>query len=343
MIDFSMPPSSTETTVAIVGGGPAGMSCALWLKQLRLHPLLIETAPALGGALRNNWHRNEWVLGHAGKTGQELAAQFARHIEQEGIIPHLNTRVIAANRHDGLWRMTLETSGRQWVQDTAAIVWCGGTRYKTDEDFHAIPGYSTVAAQGHVHFGPPDAVLLDSCRGREVAVIGGGDNAFENAALLCAQGAMVHLIMRSPPHPQAWLEREVQHWQEKRQLQRHPHSAIRRFAPHPAGLALELADTEHTSAPARFLPVSAAIALLGYVPNTETLHSLFPRIACSEKNHVIVDADFRTNIAGLYAAGDIATPHTSCIPTAIAAGSVAARSVERDLRTANPIHITAHP
>src|SRR5438309_1860838 len=76
-------PRSTESgapIVPIIGGGPAGMSCALWLHNYGMHPVIIEKEGALGGMARLSPYPNEWLLGQRGKSGRENAAEFAGHI-----------------------------------------------------------------------------------------------------------------------------------------------------------------------------------------------------------------------------------------------------------------------
>src|SRR5258708_20205965 len=66
--------------VRIIGGGPAGMSCALWLANYGFRPLIIEREDGLGGLARHNPYRNDWLLGRPGLTGRPPAQEFVRHI-----------------------------------------------------------------------------------------------------------------------------------------------------------------------------------------------------------------------------------------------------------------------
>jgi len=59
--------------MAIIGGGPAGMSCAIWLKNFGLYPIIIEKSKQLGGSQNLNAFHNKCYLGMLGKTGKELA------------------------------------------------------------------------------------------------------------------------------------------------------------------------------------------------------------------------------------------------------------------------------
>ena len=72
--------------VTVIGGGLAGMSCALWLKHLNCSPIIIEKNKQFGGLQTINPFHNKWYLGIPGQTRMELAKQFSRHIELE-VIP----------------------------------------------------------------------------------------------------------------------------------------------------------------------------------------------------------------------------------------------------------------
>src|SRR5215468_7849369 len=91
-----------ETTIVpIIGGGPAGMSCALWLKNYGLRPIIIERAAALGGMARLSPYPNDGLLGWPGATARENAAEFAHHIERAGIETWLGARPQALRRDGG--------------------------------------------------------------------------------------------------------------------------------------------------------------------------------------------------------------------------------------------------
>src|SRR5215510_9739407 len=79
------PTTSRAPVVPIIGGGPAGMSCALWLHNYGLRPVIIEQEAVLGGMAERNPYPNPWLLGWPGVMAREHANAFARHIGQSGI------------------------------------------------------------------------------------------------------------------------------------------------------------------------------------------------------------------------------------------------------------------
>src|SRR6516162_9729631 len=88
--------------VPIIGGGPAGMSCALWLKNYGLSPIIIERENALGGMARLSPYPNDGLLGRPGETAEQNAEGFARHIAQAAIATWLGARIGQLHRdNDG--------------------------------------------------------------------------------------------------------------------------------------------------------------------------------------------------------------------------------------------------
>ena len=64
----------------IIGGGPAGMSCALWLHNYGFRPRIVEQEGVFGGMARLSPYPNDWLLGRPGATARENAEEFVRHI-----------------------------------------------------------------------------------------------------------------------------------------------------------------------------------------------------------------------------------------------------------------------
>ena len=72
-----------KRNVVVIVGGPAGLSCALWLKHLEYNPIIIEKQPQLGGLQKLSPFVNKWYLGVYGQTGKELAQTLRHHAEIE--------------------------------------------------------------------------------------------------------------------------------------------------------------------------------------------------------------------------------------------------------------------
>lgn len=72
-------------TAAIIGGGPAGCQCALWLKMMGFSPIIIEPSDHLGGLQAQSPYQNQWIAGVMDVSGREFAHNIQKHIQQKEI------------------------------------------------------------------------------------------------------------------------------------------------------------------------------------------------------------------------------------------------------------------
>lgn len=75
----------TKSDAIIIGGGPAGATCALWLKMLGFRPCLIERRASLGGLQNDSPYPNNWITPLSRMTGVEVAAAIHHQIVEHGI------------------------------------------------------------------------------------------------------------------------------------------------------------------------------------------------------------------------------------------------------------------
>ena len=115
-----------KKVIAIIGGGPAGMSCALWLKHLDYYPIIIEKSDRLGGLQNINPFHNKWYLGVHGKTGEKLAREFQRQMEVEFITTFLGARLQKITKGENFKIYTKDTE-----IEVASIAIATGQRFKS--------------------------------------------------------------------------------------------------------------------------------------------------------------------------------------------------------------------
>lgn len=319
--------------VGVVGGGPAGLSAALWLKNLGFAPWIAEANPRPGGMQNLNFLANDWVLGHVGLTGPELTERFLAHVEHAGIelLRGCAPREIAGGL--GRLRVTLATAdGATRVAACAALVIATGTRFRGAEVLAGVPGVETVPA-GRLVFGPYAFADLAACAGRRVLIVGGGDNAFENARLLAARGARVDMALRSPPRAQRHLREQVARAEAAGVCRIHHAARVAALRAEADGVAVEL---RVAGAPLT-LTVDRLHVLAGYAPNDGCVAALAEDLRAGidrdAAGYLRVDAQARTGASGIYAAGDICNPVFPSVVSAIAQGALAAKTIELDLRT----------
>src|SRR5262249_38339064 len=145
-------PRSTESRapiVPIIGGGPAGMSCALWLHNYGLNPVIIGKEGALGGMARLSPYPNAWLLGQRGKSGRENAAEFADHMRELAVETWLRARPHRLRReHDERFRLDVSGTPAARSLSSPAIVIASGTRFAGEDWLDRVENARRVAAAG---------------------------------------------------------------------------------------------------------------------------------------------------------------------------------------------------
>ena len=137
--------------VPIIGGGPAGMSCALWLANYGLRPIIIEREDRLGGLAGRNPYRNDWLLGRPGLTGRQHAQEFVRHIGEAPVEIWLGARPQRlARRPDGRFALDILFSDQRPPQSLScvAVVLATGTRFRGEEWLDQVTNARRLAAAG---------------------------------------------------------------------------------------------------------------------------------------------------------------------------------------------------
>ena len=312
----------------MLGAGPAGMSAALWLHNLGLECLVLEAAERAGGMQNFNFLANEWVIGQQAVTGPELAERFARHLHEAGL------PLVTRARLD-----RIETLGNGFIarydditRTFDAILIATGTRYRAEETLRDLPGFEMLPP-GRVAYGPHAFSGMDTLAGLRVLIVGGGDNAYENARFLATEGAETVIAMRSVPRAQRGLESAVAALVDSRRCRILTETRISGFGTAAGRIQVEVL---HLGKP-EVIEVDRIHVLTGYEPNTPFIGEAFNRelaagIALDNQGYVRVDGECRTSVPRIYAAGDVANPAFPCVVSAVAQGALAAKTMEHDLR-----------
>jgi thioredoxin reductase len=316
--------------VAILGAGPAGLSAALWLGNLGFEPRVLDAADHAGGLQKLNFLANEWVLGQPGLTGPALAARFVEHARAAGISLQTGLAPASLDGASGGFRLRLSDGS---ALACVAVVVATGTRYRAEEVLAGVPGSTDIPA-GRIAYGPHAFADLAELAGKRVLIVGGGDNAYENARLLAPIAAGVTLAMRSRPRAQQGLAADVAAAVAAGRCHvLHP-AAISAISSNAAGLDVTLA----VAGSDRHIAVDRIHVLAGYQPNTAFLRDMltpaaFGALRFDEQGYLLVDAAGRTGLPGLYAAGDVCNPRFPSVVSALAQGAIAAKTIEMDTRT----------
>jgi thioredoxin reductase len=182
----------------VIGGGPAGAACALWLHQLGMDVRLLEAGPAVGGLQLRSPYTNRWIPGMRGRTGQQVAAELQDHL-LDASVPHTVDFEVTAIRQAAGGRQW-EVAGGRAVHRARHVVIATGSK----------PRRGGFVESDCVGIGPGIAMERIAVEGRRVAILGGGDNAFDQAGFALRRGAAsVEIFTRSAPRAQPILQRQI--------------------------------------------------------------------------------------------------------------------------------------
>jgi len=304
------------------------MSCALWLRNYALRPIIIENERVLGGMAEHNPYPNEGLLGHPNETGRENAKAFAQHIRQVSIETWLDARPYRIQRDPaGSFQLHITVSRTQAPQvlSAAAMVIATGTSFAGAEWLDRVGNARRMAQEGRVHVGAPWAGEPHADPGKHIAVIGGGDNAFDVSGMLAERGVQVTIVMRSKSAKA--LPLLVQ------RLRRYESSGVAHVLSERTVQALDYSDSRICVRLNRgeHLEVDHVILLLGYRPNTDTSWIAELAIERDARGYIVVDDNMESSCRGAFAIGDVANPRHPCIATAVGSGTKAAREIAKRL------------
>lgn len=307
--------------VAILGGGVAGLSAALWCQRLNVPCLIVEKNAMLGGQL--HWiHRPiEDLPGSPFVTGSEWLERITRQLDRAEEIWCRGTIVAVEPRDRQIAIMVASASDATTSNDTktitaSAVIVALGLRRRTLD----VPGETEFYRRGIL---PTGAKEIDHLRHQTVAVVGGGDAACKNALHLASVGAHVHLIHRR--------NRLSCRDEFRRRILHHPsvtvhyETVVEAFFGKTSLTHLVIGTRGRRTT----LPVSAALVRVGWVPNTDPLPTSWIDTLG------IIEPEQLKRHPGVFIAGDLASSYCHSVSHAMGSGSCAAKAAARYLENRN--------
>jgi thioredoxin reductase len=272
--------------------------------------VVLEQASQCGGMLCCNPHRNDWLLGFPDATGLSIREQFLAHLARHDF-PRVTAASINDMRREGA-SFVVTYSEDEVRREIAAdfLVIATGTRPRLPSELAML----ALQFPERIIVGAGELIVDEFATGQRVAMLGGGDNAFENACHLAERGVQVDIYCRG-------AARARREWQNRCSAAVHTHTVTRGFAADHNGVTFRANDT-----PVR---ADAVVVMYGYAPNTDALVNAAPWLGevINDEGFVVVDAYQRTKIAHLYAIGDVTDRPFPSLPSAIGQGSVAAKAI----------------
>lgn len=290
----------------VIGGGMGGCTAALYAKRYSLRVCLLDSMGGGGGntALASLVENYPGFPG--GISGAELASRVKQQAEEHGV-PIITATADGLAREGELWRVQ---AGDQSFLCYTVIIAAGAFPRSMK-----VPGEEELRGRGVSYCATCDGFFY---RGREVAVVGGGNSAIDEALYLANLATTVYVIHRRD------ALRAEQFMQEKAfatpNIVFKWDSVVSRCLGEGGltGLELRNVKTEALSE----LPVEGVFVAIGHVAKTDWLAGVLEL----EDEFVVTDAQMRTNQPGVFACGDIRATNLRQITTAVGDATIAAHS-----------------
>lgn len=291
----------------IIGAGPAGASCAVWLSLLGFKPVIIDRAKMIGGLSALNPFQDPWNVTAPGLTGEEASLQMKKSLEAARVPVLLDQAVTDIQRVEDMNSDTPLFSvyfGENHMLVGRNVVIATGVRHKRPPQMPEGKFYPNIL------LGPGKHVYMHDFVMKRVAVLGGGDNALENAVFCLDRGVQsVDIYARSVRAQKKWLDII-----NPKQL----HIGEYTFNPEEMMVNGQQYDT--------------IMVFYGYEPQLAGFNHLNLKI--KETGHIWTDNDTaQTSISGIYAIGEVAHRMHPCVVTSMADGVVAAKAIQKSLES----------
>ena len=300
----------------IIGSGPAGYTAAIYAGRANLSPVLYAGLQP-GGQLTTTTDVENFPGYPQGINGPELMEDLRKQAERFGTDIRYGV-VTATDLSQAPYKITIDD---EKVIETETLIIATGATAKylglEDEKKYAGLGVSACATCDGFFY-----------RKKVVAVVGGGDTACEEAVYLSGLASKVYLIVRKPYLRASKIMQERVMGRENIEVL-FEHNAVGLYGE--GGVeGVHLVKRAGEADEQRYdVAIDGFFLAIGHKPNSEVFK---PYITTDEVGYIVTEPDTpRTNVPGVFAAGDVADPHYRQAITAAASGCKAAIEAERYL------------
>lgn len=296
----------------IIGAGPAGLTAGLYAGRARLNTLIFEKLSCGGQILLTETIEN-YPGFPAGVSTSRLIADIEKQVKDLGVAI-ISEEATKLEKSGSFWRIKCGES----QYDAAAVIIAAGSAPKTLD----VEGEKLLTGKGVSYCATCDGPLF---RNKIVAVVGGGDTAVEEALYLTRFATKVFLIHRRGSLRAA--EILAQRLRQNKKIEPRWDSAVKAIIGKNKVEGLIVKDARGLREEA--LSCDGVFIYVGRSPATEFLGGL---VKLDEHGHILTDEAMRTNLEGLFAAGDCRKKVLRQVVTACADGAVAAYGAEQYLQ-----------
>lgn len=299
----------------IVGGGPAGLSAAIYMARARFHVLVIEKEKMGGQITITSEVVNYPGIFHT--SGEKLTSEMIRQAKAFGA--EFLSADVTGLELEGDYE-TVHT--RRGDFKALGIIYAGGAHPR----LAGFTGETEFRGHGVAYCATCDGEFFT---GRTIFVIGGGYAAVEEGLFLTKYGKKIIMVIRGDDF--SIDSAAVEELKEHPQVTILYHTQVEKVEGDSAVRRVVLKDrktgeeTVYTADDGDFYGV---FVFVGYAPENGLLQG---KVDLNPQGYVITDRDQKTNIDGVYAAGDICVKNLRQVVTAVSDGAVAATSLEKYL------------
>ncbi|MBU1013766.1 MAG: FAD-dependent oxidoreductase [Bacteroidetes bacterium] len=306
----------TTYDVIILGAGAAGLSAGIYTSRARLSTLILNEG-AVGGQMVLT-HEIANYPGVEITNGYALANIMKKQAKDFGCKIKSNVKIANYDFSGDLKTISLN-DGRSF-QAKSVILTPGGRPRNLN-----IPGEDQFKGTGISYCATCDG---DFFTDKEVVVVGGGNSALEEAVSLTRYATKVTIVHQFDQF-QAFKHAIIEA-QENPKINFIMESELKMFS---GNGKLNAVQIEHLpTGKVSEMKTDGAFIFIGYLPNTEDLHGV---VDLNNRGEIVVDTDMKTNVPGVFAAGDCIVKKYRQVTTAVADGTIAALSVADYLRSKN--------
>jgi len=304
-------PGDKTYDVAIVGGGPGGLTAALYCGRYRIDTIMIEKEILSGGQMTTT----EWVENYPGFEDPVLGNQLAKSMESQ--VQSTGVSIVRQT----VTKLSLKGSIKE-IQTGAGTIKARSIIISTGASARllGIPGEETFRGKGVSYCATCDGPFYPD---KTIAVVGGGNTALEESLFLAKYAGKIYLIHRRDAfrgdkiiQERIFKEDRIEIWYNT------VVKAIRFEDENDRHIVFSKKEKEEK------LRVDGIFIFIGMVPNNDLFKGA---VDTDEEGWVITDCDMKTNVPGVFAVGDVRQKNLRQIATAVGDGALAAYSANKYL------------
>ena len=298
--------------VIIIGGGPSGMTSAIYSSRARLKTLLIEKA-GCGGQIAITDNIENYPGFEQGINGFELATKMQTQATNFGT-EFVYGEAVSFQLNDKIKKIVL-LDNKEYLAKT--IIISSGASFKK----LGIKGEQDFIGKGVSYCATCDAPFF---RNKEIVVIGGGDSALQEALYLTKFAVKVNLIHRRNEFRAAKILQEKVFKEQK--INVIFDSVVEEISGKDVLEQVTLKNIKTNTISQ--LSVNGVFIFIGWTPNTNFLNN---QLKLNKQGYIITDDKMNTSIEGVFACGDVREKTLRQVVTAAGDGAIAANSAQHYL------------